>query len=294
MRYVKKYIDYTEYDFLEVTIYDDADKEDLSRYAEEKNVLVSIGDVEFLKEFKSIERLIITPGQPPKDISGIFANMTSLKSLKLDYVEDEPGTDWCIDLSVFPSLQYLFSRSSYNFQGTSPTLKTLVVMEWYQGDLTALHNSAIDSLRICGGKLRTLHGLGTTSLCVLSLSNLRYLKDISDAQRLQIKVLEIENCNQIASLEEFSSDTLEYLMLEGRKPITSGQFLGQFPTLKRVILDIPIEDGDLSSLDSLEKAVLITNRRNFNRKDEELPKTSCPYILPDIPMWRWLYSDRTL
>lgn len=294
MRYVKKWIGDSEYEFLEVVVYDVEDMKELSKFTHAKNVIVSLDFIEFLDNFTQIEKLIITPGQLSVGVYNVLKKMTSLKSLKIDYEEDKPLSDWCIDLSVFPALEYVFSRSSYNFCNIPSSLRTLIVMKWYDVDLSLLYNSSIDSLCVWGGKLKTLKGIEHTPIQILSLGNLRYLKDISHIEMMPLKILEIDSCNQIISLENLSSDTLEYLMVYGKNKVQKGSFVKNFKNLKRIILDIFIEDGDLSSFDSLEQAVILTDKRAFNRNNAQLPKASYGYMLKNIPEWRYIYYNRNI
>ena len=296
MQYVKKWIADSEYIFLEVIIYDEQDIEELSNYTSEKNVIISLDNIKFLKSFNQIEKLIITSGQPSYDMDSVFRDMTYLRSLKIDYEEVDPSTNWCIDISVFPRLEYLFSRSSYNFCGVSDskTLKTLIVMKWYQNDLLSLKNSSLDSLCIYGGRLKCLKGIEDTAIKILSLSNLRGLYDISWAKQLPLKILEIENCNKIIDFEEFYSEDLEYLMIYGKNQISSGNFILKYKNLKRILLDVMIIDGDLNSFDNLEHAVILTDKKHFNRKNKELPKSLTKYEIENIPDWRYIYSNRNI
>lgn len=293
MEYVKRYLT-AEYDFLHVAIYDEEDEQSLILYTDEKNVIIGINDLPYLSRFKAIERLIITSGEAPANASDILRTLHTLRELKLEYEETEPNTPWCLDISVCPRLAYLFSRSSYNFKrvSDSQSLKTLVVLNWYDEDLSRLKHASIDSFSICSGKLKTLKGIEDVPLVILSLSNLRNLTDISCVEKLPLKILEIENCNRVASLEEMSSDTIEYLMIYGKNKMTSGWFIQRFKQLKRVMLDIAIEDGDLSAFDGLEKAVILTDRKHFNRTNAQLPKSECPYRIETIPTWRYIYSSR--
>ena len=107
-------------------------------------------------------------------------------------------------------------------------------------------------------------------------------------------MLELDHCNQINSLEELSSNTLEYLMIYGKNRVRSANFILNFKNLKRVMFDILIEDGDLSDLDNLEHAVILTDKRHFNRTNSQLPKATQKYIIENIPQWRYIYSDRML
>lgn len=296
MQYVKKWIADSEYTFLEITLNDSQDVENLAKYTNTRNVVVSLEDIKYLKDFTQIEKLIITSGEPSNSMYEIFSKMTSLKALEIDYEEVQPSTVWCIDISIFPKLEYLFSRSSYNFCGShlSKSLKTLKVMKWYEKDLKRLKGASIDSLCICGGRLQSLVGIDNLSIQILSLSNLRNLKDISSAETNPLKILELENCNQISSFESFSSKTLEYLMVYGKNKVQSGSFISKFKHLKRVMFDIIIEDGDLSFLDNLDHAVILTNKRTFNRTNSKLPKSEKRYIIKTIPEWRYIYSNRSI
>ena len=113
-------------------------------------------------------------------------------------------------------------------------------------------------------------------------------------EKLPLKILELVNCNKVASLENSSSNTLEYLMICGRNTVQSGEFIKNYKQLRRIILDITIEDGDLSAFDNLEKATILTDRRHYNRKNSQLPKNETQYVIDDIPMWRYIYSGRRI
>lgn len=295
MRYTKGYLG-CEQDFLEVTVFDNEDIEELNQYKDEKNVIISMSDLQYLSGFPHIERLIITSGKAPGNVSGILETKCDLRELKLDYEETEPFTDWCIDISKLYSLELLFSRSSSNFKGVSNSrsLKTLVVNNWYSDDLSQLKGSAIDTLSIGCGKLRFLTGIEKVPLVILSLSNLRYLTDISCVENIPLRILELDTCNQIKEIESILPPTLEYLMVYGKNRFRSGTFIKNYPKLKRVMLDVLIEDGDLSAFEKLESAVLLVDRRGYNRKNSQLPKSKYQYLIPSVPAWRYIYSRRNI
>ena len=295
MQYTNKYLS-CELKFLEVAILDEDDLRHLSKYQNETNVIISITDLQFLTYFTQIERLIITSGKAPYNASLILELQQNLRELKLDYDETEPFTDWCIDISKLNNLEYLFSRSSYNFRGVanSKSLKTLIVHNWYSKDLSQLKDSSIDSLSIGCGNLKNLCGIEDVPLSVLSLSNLRNLTDITCIEKMPLKILEIDNCNNISCIQNISSPTLEYLMVYGKIRVQNALFIKNYSRIKRVMFDIMIEDGDLSVLDSLESAILLTDRRHFNRQNSQLPKASYKYIISSIPQWRYLYSNRKI
>lgn len=295
MEYIKGYIG-CEQDYLNVEIYDDRDMQMLRQYKDEKNVTISMENIRYLTEFTNVEQLIITPGQAPDNVSEILATQEHLRALKLDYDETEPCTSWCVDISKLKRLEFLFSRSSLNFKGVSGclSLKTLAVSNWYNESIAQLKDSGIDTLRIGCGRLKCLDGIEQLPLLILSLSHLRFLTDIASVRESHIKILEIDSCNRIENIENLLPATLEYLMLYGKNRISSGAFINQYPQLKRVILDVTIEDSDLSAFDTLDSAILLTDRRSYNRKNSQLPKNDRIYSLQSIPLWRNIYSGRKI
>ena len=295
MQYVKRYLG-CEQDFLEVSVVDDEDTINLVQYQNEKNIIISIGNLQNLSVFTHVERLIITSGEAPENVSAFLETLRNLRELKLDYDETDSFTRWCVDISRLYNLELLVSRSSNNFSGVSnsKSLKTLVVNNWYDKDLSKLKGSSIDTLSIGGGKLRSLCGIEESSLAILSLSNLRNLKDVTCIEKIPLKILELDNCNNISCLDTITSHTLEYLMVYGKNQVPNSAFIKQYSHLKRAMLDIIIEDGDLSILDSLESAILLTDRRHYNRKNLQLPKSTHKYIISSIPAWRYIYLNRNI
>ena len=128
-----------------------------------------------------------------------------------------------------------------------------------------MKDSGIDTLRIGCGRLKCLDGIEQLPLLILSLSHLRFLTDIASVRESHIKILEIDSCNRIENIENLLPATLEYLMLYGKNRISSGAFINQYPQLKRVMLDVTIEDSDLSAFDTLDSAILLTDRRSYIR-----------------------------
>ena len=127
MRYLDQYINNSPYSFLEVSVYDDDDIAALSAYRFEKNVMMDLCYLQYLPYFNCIERLILRSGEIPINPHPFFSGMRTLKALKLDYEETEADTQYCIDISLFPNLEYLFARSSYDFCGVAVNVTDGVV-----------------------------------------------------------------------------------------------------------------------------------------------------------------------
>ena len=82
-------------------------------------------------------------------------------------------------------------------------------------------------------------------------------------------------------------------MCSGKNVFHDLSFLKQ-SSIKRILLDFDVEDGNLEILDSLEHAVVFTDKRKYNRKNAQLPKANRVYSLEQIPLWRYLYNDRKI
>ena len=101
-------------------------------------------------------------------------------SLKLDYYSDCIDL-YAIDLAQFPDLQFLFSRTQYNFYNIAmcQSLCTLVVQEWLGNDLTYLVGSSLRALCIFNGKLQRVEGIqAIPQIISLSIANQRRLSDV--------------------------------------------------------------------------------------------------------------------
>lgn len=296
MRYLDRFIHNMQYSFLEIAVYDEDDVAELAKFKSETNIIMDLNYLCYLPLFPHVERLILRPGMISHTALADLKMLKELKALTLDYVETESGTDYCVDISVFPKLEYLFSRSSCNFCGVehSKTLKTLIVGHWYQCDLCAIQHSKLDTLCIFSGNLSSLKGIEEIPLLILSIGYQKKLASVGDISHLPLKILEIDHCNKIKDLELLASHSIEYLMINGRNTVKSLAFLSNIKNLKRVMLDMQIENGDLAILDSLEKATIFTDKRHFNRKDTQLPKSAKQYLVFEIPEWRYLYNDRMI
>ena len=63
-------------------------------------------------------------------------------------------------------------------------------------------------------------------------------------------------------------------------------FIDNMKMLKRAIFDIRIESGDLNPLRHLERVVLLTERKNFNLRNKDMPHSDKRYVINSIPEWR--------
>ena len=296
MRNTERFINGKKYNLLELTVYDQDDVRELSKHKDEKAVCVSMEYAAYLKQFSSLETLILTAGESSSDaLEGIYSQQ-SVRALVIDYENDEEDGFYQIDLSRLSNVEYVFTRSSWNIRGigSAESLRTLVIGKWAHKDMEILKGSHMDSLCILSGKLRDLSGIGELPLKLLSISYcpIGKIEPVNNISTLQC--LEIEACGRIDDMELLASDSLEFLILLGRKKIPSLKFVRNLTSLRRIWLEWAVEDCDLSALDSLETAKLFTDKRGYNRKNKDLPKSSTPYDIPSIPRWRYYFADRTI
>lgn len=83
------------------------------QFADFPCVEISLSDLHYLTLFQNLDTLILTGGIPSTEGFCVLHGIKSLENLILDYEEtdsDEEG----IDLSAFPNLKYVLSRSNLN------------------------------------------------------------------------------------------------------------------------------------------------------------------------------------
>lgn len=296
MRYIERFINHCKYDLLELTVYDREDIVALNNYTGEQSVCVSMEFASYLRHFSRIENLVITAGEYSLSaLEGIYTQKW-IRLLVIDYENDDKDGRYQIDISQFPNLEYVFTRSSGNIVGigTASALRTLVIGKYVDRDLSDLRGSKIDSLCLLKGRLCSLTGLEELPLKIVSISNCKFQK-IQPLNTLPaLRLLEIDQCGKIIDIDAFANRSLECFLLIGSRSIPSLRFLQQLPNLKRIRLECLVEDHDISWLDNLDDAILFTDKRCYNRKNRDLPKATYAYTIPEIPRWRNPFSCRTL
>lgn len=296
MRYIKRFINNNESSFLELTVYDEEDINFITTHLHEKNIAVSMDMLKYLSYFPKTKNLVLMPGFfEEKDLLCLY-KLKELQSLIIDYENVDGEFKYQIDLSKFPHLEYLFSKRSDNFCNLekSNSMRSLTVLYWAQKNLEIIKECKIDTLCIFNGKLVSLQGLKTIStLVVLSLHNLK-IQAVEEINQLKkIKILEIENCNKI-NITDLENPYLEYFIFSGNTILPNIEFIKKLVSLKRIILDVKIENGDISILQTFQHAVILTDRKNFNLKNNQLPKSNIKYSIDFIPQWRYYFNDRRL
>lgn len=125
------------YDVLVATIVDNEDIRSIEeRYSLCHNVQIELSSLQYLDRFKELQTLIITGGLATKNGMEILYSQKSIQILILDYEETDSDQEG-IELSNFPKLKYVKSRSNLNIHNLEQRMclnkgVTIDVMNHYQ------------------------------------------------------------------------------------------------------------------------------------------------------------------
>ena len=269
----------------------------INKHQIDKAIIVS-DNIEFILKCPTLKYIKIIPSDLSKegfDYSPLY-NMKQIKylSCQTQYgLKQEKNTE--IDCSRISGLENIhINNSNFKNYNKISTLKTLGITGYREKDLINLFNSdKIDTLHIMQSKIETLKGLDVTNkLQCLYLEYNRYLKDISELIKAKhtIKLLKIIGCPKVENFEILSElNNLEFLEISGSNSIPSLNFIKKMKNLKTLILNINIEDGDLSPCLDLSY-VYVKGRRHYNLKENDLPRKKYIYGNENIEEWRRNYN----
>lgn len=110
----------------------------------------------------------------------------------------------------------------------------------------------------------------------LSFDYMRSLCDISQLSLVanSLRALSIENCPKITDFSVlYDLVNLEHLHLYGKNELPSLGFLNKMKKLKTFVFSMNVADCDLSPCLQIPYASTYHNRKQYNFKDKDLPKT---------------------
>jgi hypothetical protein len=110
----------------------------------------------------------------------------------------------------------------------------------------------------------------------LSFDYMRTLCYISQLSLVanSLRVLSIENCPKITDFSVlYDLVNLEHLYLCGKNELPSLDFLNKMKKLKTFVFSMNVADCDLSPYLQIPYASTYHNRKQYNFKDKDLPKT---------------------
>jgi hypothetical protein len=145
-------------------------------------------------------------------------------------------------------------------------------------DLTSISNSQ-NLKRIwflqCG--LKSLFGIERfTEIQDLSFDYMRSLCDISQLSHVanSLRALSIENCPKITDFSVlYDLVNLEHLHLYGKNELPNLAFLNKMKKLKTFVFSMNVADSDLSPCLQIPYTSTCHNRKQYNLKDNDLPKS---------------------
>lgn len=286
MRHTNEFVNKSCLDFIEVGSYDADELAELAplRF---RNVSIELDALKCLVFFPYVENLILRPGEIREENLACLRGL-QIKTLNLDYYSDCIDS-YSIDISQFPKLQLLFSRTQYNFSNIAkcPSLCTLIVQEWYCDDLTYLRGSHLQALCIFSGRLQHLEGVQSMpNLRSISIANQRRLSDVHCLDSCcGLESLVIEKCNRVPILQLPTLPYLRYLALIGTQKAANLSFLDSYPKLEYLLLGIFIADGNLQALFKLKHCAILTDCRHYSAKNAALPKSPQKFHSASIPHW---------
>ncbi len=271
---------------------------DLVNQLKLQNAVVIADNIGFLTECPTLQHLKIIPS----DNSGEhfdFSPIYEMPDIKTLYCANQYGRKRQflseIDYSRVKGLVQTaldINKGEINYNKVE-TLKTLSVYGYSNKnhDLYDLFCSKeLDTLRMTQCGIHSLNGIETSKkMQCLYLYYNRSLRDISALEKVKdtIKALRIENCPKI---EDFSVlgelGRLELLELSGRNILPNLQFIKSMKNLKTFVFSMEIMDGDLSPCLNLSYVYSEKNRKHYNLRDKDLPKSYYVRGNEDIEVWR--------
>jgi len=262
----------------------------------EKAVIIAT-DIDFIKACPSLKHLKIIPAGNVGngfDYSPLY-DMPEIKSLDCTTVygrNEELSTT--IDYSKIKGIESfgVYNSGYLNYENITTT-RSLFLSYYQKHDLqNAFSSVELDTLSLIQCKVRSLEGIQKSKkMQCLYLYYNRSLQDISALLKVKktLRALRIENCPKIEDLSVLGElENLELLELFGSNELHSLSFLKRMKKLKTFIFNMNVKDGDLTPCLDLSYACSKKDRKHYNLKDTELPKTQYVRGNETIEKWRRL------
>ena len=268
----------------------------INEYRIEKALIIA-ENIDFITMCPTLKHLRIIPADSSGDkfdYSPLY-KMSQIKSLQCSTVygfKDEFST--CIDCVKINGLENIHvTKVGYKNFNTVETLKGLGLSNYEKRDLSeAFISSKLDTLSIFKSKIITLDGIQKSQkMQCLYLYHNRSLQDISALESVKktLRALRIESCSHINDFSVLGElENLELLELSGSNELDSLGFLKKMKNLKTFIFNMNVKDGDLTPCLDLSYVYSEKNRKHYNLKDSELPKTQYVRGNETIEKWRRL------
>ena len=260
----------------------------------EKAVIIA-NNIDFIQKCPSLKHLKIVPSDEAGenfDYSPLY-DMPQIKSLSCATIygkNEEFSTT--IDYSRIKGIESIsIVNSNYLNYNNISTIKRLGLANFPDSNLqNAFSSIHLDTLSIIQCKLKSLEGIQKSEkMQCLYLYYNRSLKDISALGKVKrtLRALRIENCPKISDFSVLGElENLELLELSGSNELPSLSFLKKMKNLKTFVFSMNVKDGDLTPCLDLSFVYSARNRKHYNLKDKELPKSKYVHGNETIEEWR--------
>ena len=172
-------------------------------------------------------------------------------------------------------------RSGTGFQKVKD-LELLKIFDCNKEDLREYFCSEkMKYLMIYDSRLRNLDHIETApNLKWVQLEDLKRLEDISALEHIaeSVEALCISGCPKVKDFSVLEKlVNLRHLELTGRNEIPSLSFLNQMPQIQTFLFSMNVLDGDLTPCMKIPYVYCERNRKHYNLKNKDLPRTVDEY-----------------
>lgn len=263
----------------------------------EKAIIFS-NDISFITQCQTLKHLEIIPYNTVNasfDFSPLY-EMNQIRSLvcKTECIESPDKLFGTIDYNRIKGLESvsIVGKGHLNYNNIS-TLKTLSISGYQHDNLSQMFCSKVlDTLSLTQCSIKSLYGIDKSErMQCLYLDYNRSLQDISALRQIKcsLKALHIYNCPKITDFTVLEDlDNLEMLELFGSNVLPNLDFISNMKSLKSFGFSMNVESGNLSPCLNLQYAYSQNNRKNYNLKDNDLPKFKRIRGNESIEQWRRL------
>ncbi len=255
----------------------------INYYKLEKAVIVA-ENIDFVSKCPTLKNIVVIPSLKATDkfdFSPLYSlpNITQLVCIT-EYGDIQNSYSTTVDYSRIPGLKKIEVTGKGNLNyGEVSTLEELVVREDKKiKDLNYLSCATnLKDVTFVHCALKSLEGLENLkevqSLC---LEYLYSLSDVSAVAKISksLRVLQIESCPKITDFScLFNLVNLEHLVLYGNNKLPTLSFLNNMKRLKTFCFSMIVEDCDITPCLQVPYAFLGKEKRAYNLKDKDLPKS---------------------
>ena len=266
----------------------------INKYHLEKAFIIA-DDISFLEQCPSLKYLKIVPSNTARD-NFDFSPLENLPAVKFLNCETKYGFNFSnsssVDYSNIKGIEAVhLVGDGHTNSNLITTMKSCNISESPKKFLLDVINGTnLDYLTLFQNKFKSLEGIETfKKLSYLKLSYNRFLGDLSNLEFLgnSLKELHIENCPKIKDFSFLEKlDNLEVLTIYGNNSLPNLDFIKKLKSLRCFAFNVIVENGDLSPCLNIEHVYSAIDKKHYNLKNKELPKSDKKIKCIEVEEWR--------